>query len=85
MLKLRVLIIGLVLFLVAGIVTALKARSYNYVWIGDPLYPEKGCFIKVNYYTLDPNGTSVMITYASIVNTVSCEMKVLYTGEGFIQ
>lgn len=61
--------------------SAYKLRTLDYVWMAHPLYPERGCTMKVNNYTLDPNSSFVMITFASVVNTTTCDMKSVYVGE----
>lgn len=81
MLKVKLLILSICTFAVLGGALAFEVRNFDYVWLVDPWFPERGCTVKVHNYTLEPNLSSVMMTYASSMSTSTCEMRVLYTGE----
>lgn len=79
--KAKIMLLFICVGTVFACVLASNARSFNYVWIVEPLHPELGCTLQLRGYTLEPNQSSMGITFASIISTSTCEMKVLYTGE----
>lgn len=79
--KFFTLLFVLFITVVGGGVLGVRARSYQYVWIADVLYPERGCSVQVFHYTLEPNPSSITMVFASTIRAATCEMHVIYTGE----
>ena len=81
--KFKILLVGIFIFAVVSGAVAFEIKSYEYVWMPDVLHPERGCTIQVHNLTLEPNLESVMVTFASDLNTSTCELKTVYTGQHY--